>query len=390
MTRIVTETDGKLKNYVKKIAIRFASLFWGKKERPLPEKKVIRSVLLVKMWATGELLMATPAFGGLRAILPDARITLLTGRSASPIAIDSPYFDEVWVRPEDIFLGRKFFEMNKLRRRIKKRKFDLIISFHHSWEFSLFLATCGVRHRIGFARDDDGFAYTYKIPLKPGQHQVEEYFDLIRPFGVDTEPGPLSMFTSETSERKSTGIVRAIRPGPRGIAVVVPGGGVNPKTKMPQKRWPPDKYARIIEELNRDYAVVLGGGPGDRELNKYIMSLNDTPVINLADKPWNADIQTFYNVLENASLFVGNDSAPMHLAAAAGIPSVAIFGPTDPTFNGPWAIPNVIVKNDQPCSPCYKDGRFPECEHLQCLNDIGVEEVLAAIDTLKNRLTQPK
>ncbi len=372
-----------MKHYVKKAIIKTASLFWGNKDRSLPEKAQIRSILLVKTWATGELLMASPAFASLRTALPDAKITLLTGRSAAPVVIDSPHFDEVWVRPESIFLGGKLLEMNKLRRRIKKRKFNLIISFHHSWEFSLFLATCGVRHRVGFARDDEGFAYTYKIPLEPGLHQVEEYYELVRPLGVNDKPGRLAMFASEASERKTANIIRAIRPGPRGIAVVVPGGGVNPKTNMPRKRWPPDKYGRLIEELNRNYAVVLGGGPSDRELNRYVMSLNDTPMINLADRPWNADIQTFYCVLKNASLFVGNDSAPMHLAAAAGIPTAAIFGPTDPAFNGPWAVQSVIINNNKPCAPCYKDGYFPECEHISCLNDISVADVIDAIETLR-------
>lgn len=373
----------KMKSFIKTVAIKTASLFWGNKERSVPEKAQIRSILLVKMWATGELLMASPAFAALRAALPDAKITLLTGRSAAPVVIDSPHLDEVWVRPESVFLNRKPLEMNRLRRRIKKRKFDLIISFHHSWEFSLFLATCGVRHRIGFARNDDGFAYTHKVPLEPGLHQVEEYFELIRPIGIDNIPGRLAMFTSDAAERKTADIVRAIRPGPRGIAVVVPGGGVNPKTNMPQKRWPPEKFGRLIEELNRNYAVVLGGGPSDRELNRYVMSLNDTPIINLADKPWNADIQTFYCVLKNASLFVGNDSAPMHLAAAAGVPTAAIFGPTDPAFNGPWAVPNAIIINEIPCAPCYKDGYFPECEHLSCLNNIRVADVIDAIETLR-------
>jgi len=378
------EKSSKIKEYSKKAAIKTASLFWGNKDRTLSDNNEIRSILVVKMWATGELLMATPAFAALRTALPNAKITILTGRNSAPVVIDSPYFDEVWIRPESVFLNKQLSQMNKLRRRIKKRKFDLVLSFHHSWEFSLFLATSGIRHRIGFARDDDGFAYTYRVPLKPGLHQVEEYFELIRPFGVDGEPGRLKMFASEKAERKASEIIRAIRPGPRGIAVIVPGGGVNPKTKMPQKRWPADKYAGLIEILNRDYAIVLGGGPSDLELNRYIMSLNDTPVINLADKPWKTDIQTFYSILKQASLFVGNDSAPMHLAAAAGIPTAAIFGPTDPAFNGPWEVQHAVVNNGQPCSPCYKDGYFPNCEHLSCLNDISADDVIHAINTLRD------
>ncbi|MCP4231366.1 MAG: glycosyltransferase family 9 protein [bacterium] len=376
------EQSSKIKKYSKKAAIKTASLFWGNRERELLDNVDISSVLVVKMWAIGELVMATPAFAALREALPNAKITILTGRSAASIIKKSPCFDEVWIRPESVFLNKRITEMNRLRHRIKKRKFDVIISLHHSWEFSLFLATAGVKHRVGFARGDDGFAYTRKVPLVSGLHQVEEYFELIRPFGVDGEPGRLIMFASDRAEREAADIIRTIRPGPRGIAVVAPGGGVNPKTQMPQKRWPPEKYAELIERLNNDFAVILGGGPDDVELNGYIMSLNDTPVVNLANKPWEADIQTFYCVLKNASLFVGNDSAPMHLAAAANVPTVALFGPTDPAFNGPWRIPCTIVTQEMDCTPCYKDGYFPDCDHIRCLADITVEKVVEAVNAL--------
>jgi len=131
---------------------------------PLPPRADVRRIVLVKLWAIGEYLMATPAFAALRELYPQAEITLLTGVAAAPLAAAAPTFDRVWTVPEELFVERRVRELRRLRERLAAENADLAVVFHLAWEFSAFAAWAGVPHRVGFDRDGDGFAHTVKVP----------------------------------------------------------------------------------------------------------------------------------------------------------------------------------------------------------------------------------
>ena len=360
-------------------------LYYGA-ERPLPPPGVIRRVLVVKVWAIGEVIMATPAFRALRELLPEARITMLTGRAAYPVVELSPRFDDVRTVDERTFLKPKAAELLSLVKELRRERYDLVVSVHHAWQFSVFAALTGARHRVGFDRAGEGFAYSTKVAPEPGRHQVEEYFDLAKALGAGGEPGPLEIHTDESDQRYADDTMERLKEAGKPVALVAPGGGVNPKTKMPEKRWPVERYAALIEMLAPDFAIALVGGPGDEETGTAVAGKLKAEVTNLIGR---TTLRELYALLTRADLFVGNDSAPMHLAAAAGAPTVAVFGPTDPTVNGPWSERAKVITRETDCAPCYRDGYFPECGDRRCLENVSAAKIYAGVteflDSLKDK-----
>jgi lipopolysaccharide heptosyltransferase II len=343
---------------------------------------MVRKVVIVKLWAIGEYVMATPAFAALRELFPESRLTLLTGVALSPLASSAPFFDDVLTVPEEIFVRPRLGKLRRLRRRLAEESFDLAVVFHHAWEFSAFVAWAKIPHRLGFDRDGDGFAHTVKIPLPAEAHQVEEYFELARACGAAGEPGPLLVTPGAEAQAEAAHFLAQPPFDGRPVVVVAPGGGINPKTRMETKRWPPEHYRELCTTLRADFDLLVVGGPSEAEANASLASA--TGAWDLTGK---TSLGALYLLLQRAAAFVGNDSAPMHLAAAAGIPTAAFFGPTDPKLNGPWKTPALVLTRETECAPCYKDGYFPRCDHRPCLAEITPEEAAARLYEFLDSLT---
>ena len=148
---------------------------------------------------------------------------------------------------------------------------------------------------------------------------------------------------------------------------------MNPVALWDTKMWEDDKFAqlcdRIVEELS--LKVVFTGGR-DRETVEHIRSLMHLPSVDLAGKTTLRDLAYLY---ELSSLVVTTDSGPMHVAAAVGTPTVALFGSTDPARTGPYGEGHTVIRKDLPCSPCF----LKRCETRRCMREISVEEVFRAI-----------
>ena len=367
------------KRHIFKRAARAATITAAKavlrpREAPLPPREEIRKVLVIKLWAIGEYLMATPAFAALRELYPQAEVTLLTGVAAAPLAAAAPTFDRVWTVPEELFVKRRVRELRRLRERLAAENADLAVGFHLAWEFSAFAAWAGVPNRVGFDRDGDGFAHTVKVPRLERRHQVEEYFDLARACGAAGEPGPLAVAPGDEAEAEAEHLLSEPPFAMSAPVLVAPGGGVNPKTRMEAKRWPAERYVELVNILKADYDVALVGGPSDAALNAGVAAA--TGAIDLTGK---TSLPALYLLFKKAKAFIGNDSAPMHLAAAAGTPTVAFFGPTDPKVNGPWRTPALILTHETDCLPCYEDGYFPDCDHRRCLTAITASDAASRV-----------
>ncbi|NIT35508.1 MAG: hypothetical protein GTN49_03240 [candidate division Zixibacteria bacterium] len=373
------------RNGLKK-ALRTAALAAGKtvlrpREAPLPPAGEVRKILIIKLWAIGEYLMATPAFVAIRNLFPAAHITLLTGVTAAPLTVAAPFFDRVWAVPERTFVKRRLGKMGRLRRHIAKEGFDVVATFHLAWEFTLFSALTGIPHRVGIDRDGDGFAHTVKVPRVPRRHQVEEYFDLARACGAPGKPGPMVIVPGEEAKREAAHLLAEPALRGRSLLVVAPGGGVNPKTRMEAKRWPAAYYVELINILKRSFDVALVGGPSDVELNAAVAAATGVP-----DVTGKTSLPALYLLLKRATAFVGNDSAPMHVAAAAGAPTITFFGPTDAKLNGPWRTPSLILSYETDCRPCYRDGYFPACDDRRCLASVTPDEAASRVNDFLDSL----
>jgi len=156
--------------------------------------------------------------------------------------------------------------------------------------------------------------------------------------------------------------------------------GINPgATYGSAKRWYPQEFAKVANAMASEYDVLIFGGPGEEEIAKDIeKNLSVSNYKNLCAK---LSIKELCEHIGGLSLFVTNDSGPMHIAAAYGVPVVAIFGPTDYKETSPWSKKSKIVTKNLECAPCMKR----ECPlgHHKCMKEIKAQDVIKAIKELK-------
>jgi heptosyltransferase-2 len=150
------------------------------------------------------------------------------------------------------------------------------------------------------------------------------------------------------------------------------------------KQWPLDNFIELGRWLQETYKVtiVIIGGPGERLLGQEIESGLDLPVINLVGR---TTLRQMGALFQHCHLFVGNDTGPTHIAAAVGVPVIALFGSSCPHRFGPWGDGHLVIWSRIPCSPCLQQGHPDRCgscsfEQPYCMMDITVEQVKKAVE----------
>jgi heptosyltransferase-2 len=244
--------------------------------------------------------------------------------------------------------------------------FDLAIAFPNSLSSRLLLYMTGARQRVGARRRWRNMWLTHAVRVSPSAHQAQVYNQIVnRHLGTDYETGPMALYVPQRHAYARRTI------------------GLNPGAAYGSaKRWEPAGFAQVAGELAAEYDIVLFGSPAEvamaSEIESHLRASGVTNVCNLAGR---TSIPQLLSMIAGLDLLVTNDSGPMHIAAAFQIPTVAIFGPTDPIATSPWRNErSVIVRRDLPCAPCMK--RTCPLGHHACMKEISAREVLAAARTL--------
>ena len=150
-------------------------------------------------------------------------------------------------------------------------------------------------------------------------------------------------------------------------AVIVPGA------RWQTKQWPAERFARLASMLGIRSVIV--GSAADYQTAKVIEAASGGKALSIAGE---TDIRELICIIKDARYMITNDSGPMHIAAACGVPVIAIFGPTSPVLTGPYGSNNIIVQASADCSPCRKR----KCDDMKCMKEITVEQVMEAVGRL--------
>jgi len=277
-----------------------------------------------------------------------------------------------------------FNDYMKLVRVLRTQRFDLAFVLDRSPMLTLLPWLAGVPRRVGPDSLGRGFSLTDRVVVSSSpahlQHQAEIYLDLARKLGLAVDH-PRMRFETTKEERQA-----ALPPSPMRVALF-PGGGSNPGMELTAKRWPLERYRelawRLVQELGAE--VILIGGPDDKALNERLLQDVDAPAGAIIDFAGKTSIGQLAAQLERCALFIGNDSSPMHLAAAVGTPVIAIFGPTSPEEYGPYPPddPRHVALWHHPTGrPCFFLGKMQTCAHCTCMQAVTIEEVWNAVLTL--------
>ena len=301
----------------------------------------------------GDAVMSLGALRNLRTRYPEARLTVL----ARPWVVDLYQGCEaVDDYLEYDYRGRHRgpFGFFRLSRELEKHGFDLALLFPNAFRAAAVVRAAGIRERWGYGTDGRGLLLTRSVPPAPrpfGRHQTFYYLDMMRELGFDMNPPDTTLRL--TSEMRHAGR-RLLEPSD--LQASEPLIGIHPgATGGAAKRWIPERYAEVGDRLASAHGgrVVLLGGPGELDLTREIRSRIQAPVIDLAAK---TSLVELMGVLDALSVLVTNDSGPMHLAAALGTPTVAIFGPTDERETGPMGQNSRVLRRHVQLQPLSAQG----------------------------------
>ncbi|MGD8719527.1 MAG: lipopolysaccharide heptosyltransferase II [Candidatus Zixiibacteriota bacterium] len=322
-------------------------------------------VLVIQTAFLGDVVLTTPLFRAIKRHWPDCYLAALVIPQTAPILTGLPELDAVLVHDKR---GGKTGEFLRALREVREENFDVVISPHRSTRSSLIARASGAKRRVGYRENAMPWVYSERITRPMERHEAERILALAEEMGMDAgDPRPHLFLTDE--ERAEA----------RALAGGKPYAVISPSSVWPTKRWLPEGFAAVADYLaGRGYGVVITGGPDERETVAAVIGAMEHGALNLAGK---TTIRELAAVIAEASLLVTNDSAPVHLAAATGTPTVAVFGATVPAQGfSPLAERAAVVEVEGLyCRPCGAHGgrRCPE-KHFRCMKEIRPEAVVEA------------
>ena len=270
--------------------------------------------------------------------------------------------------------------------RLRQKHFDLAFVLDRSPMLTILPWLAGVPRRVG-PNSLGRFSLTDRVTVSSSpkhlQHQADIYLDLARALKLVVNH-PYMRFVPTEAEQHYVSFTPDTSRLP--VAVFV-GGGSNPGMELTAKRWPIERYREIVYKLvhERNAQVLLIGGPDDVALNSSLLQDLDVPedsVFNLAGK---TNFGESAVLLQRCKLFIGNDSSPMHLAAAVHIPVIAIFGPTSPQEYGPYPLDDpqhISLWSNPKGRPCFFLGKMQPCVACTCMQSVTVTDVWGAVQRL--------
>lgn len=307
-------------------ALGLALALWS---RPRPLPPAVGRVLLIQPCCLGDVLLTTAALRSLAAALPGARLDYLTMRAAAPGLHNNPHLAGV-VRLDP---GPRGY-LAALRR-LRAARYDLALVFNRAPQWPLLALLAGIPLRAGLDSRSRGLGLTHRVRPDPDTHEGALAAAVVRALGLPTSDPREEYLPSAAGREQAAGLLAEHAPA-RPRVLLHPGGAVNPGMTLLAKRWPPERFATLIGRLIAAGATpILTGGPGDRAAVAAVLAALPPDTPPPPDLSGRLDLDGHAALAAACDLYIGHDSGPTHLAAAAGAPTVAIFGPTDPTVYAP-------------------------------------------------------
>ena len=325
----------------------------------------------------GDAIMALPALRAVRARFPEAQIAILARPYVADVYRGQGVCDELMAYdPQKAHAGLAGRET--LVRELRAKKFDVALLLQNAFDAAWIAWRAGIAERIGYARDGRSLLLTKAVPVpRAGDiptHEKYYYLELVRQAGwLDSLPDEtfIELAVSKESCARAENTLEEAGARAAGLRVAIAAGASYGSAKC----WPPERFAelatRLQAENNAD--VILFGAAGEAAVSRAIAARMKNAPIDLTGKTSIAELPA---LLSRCQLFIGNDSGAMHVAAAVGLPVVAVFGPTDPLGTAPVTPRSTIVQQKPYCSPCFL--RRCPTDH-RCMKSITPEMVGAAV-----------
>lgn len=325
----------------------------------------MKKILLIQTAFTGDVVLATPVLEKLHRFYPEAAIDFLVRKGNESLLKGHPFVKEVLVFDKK---NNKLQNLFGLLRRIRKKKYDLVVNMHRFASSGMLTGLSGAKERIGFDKNPMSFLFTRKITheIGTGKHEVRRNLELIEHL-TDTLTEKPKLYPSD-ADRKHVSYYKNLGPY---VCMA-------PTSVWFTKQWPAEKWVELIRLVPPSYHIYLLGGPGDAKVCEDIRKRAARE--NVGNLAGQLSFLQSAALMENAKMNYVNDSAPMHFASAMNAPVTAIYCSTVPDFGfGPLSDESRVVETDVPlsCRPCGLHG-YQSCPevHFKCALTIDAKKVM--------------
>lgn len=335
----------------------------------------------------GDVVFTTPTFAALRDHFPAVHLTYLVEPAAASVVAGNPDLSEVIVAPRRPGV-RGFAADLALGRRLARERFDIVLDFHGGPRASLLTWLSRAPRRVGYEVSGRAWMYTERVArpreLRP-RHSVDNQWDLLTAIGVpppDRTRYPVVMpsHTDIAAQVRARLASHGVTPDARVVVMHVSAGN-------PFRRWPLESFAAVAAALpavDPHVRVIVTSGPSEADAAAQVIRQARERLDPSRREQLLAcgefSLAELRALVEDAALYIGGDSGPMHVAATSRVPMVSLYGPTLPVRSEPWrasSVPAIAVEvHGLACRPC--DQRVCEPGDFRCLGRIAPEQVIEA------------
>jgi len=314
---------------------------------PIPSTFTPRNILLIKLRHHGDMLLTTPVINALHQRYPDARIDVLLYAETRPMLQAHPAISDIHVIDRNWKKEggwQRFKHESALKATIRSRHYDVVINLADQWQSAMITRFSGAPVRIGFAFKKRRnrlwqFCHNYLVSTDNHHllHTVEQNLSALQPLDVPIEGISASMHYSDSDLQQTRQVLQQQHINGRYLVI-------QPTSRWIFKCWEDEKVAAVIDQLaHPNLKVVLTAAPDAREqamIDNILSLCKNADVVSVAGK---LTLPQLAALIDDAELFIGVDSAPMHMAAALSTPCIALFGPTKLQHWRPWGERNRVI-----------------------------------------------
>jgi len=331
----------------------------------------IKKILCIKPRGIGDIVLSTIILDNLVAHYPNAKIDYLTEHFAKYSLKNNPLVHKVLTMHKTEFVL-------KVALRIRREKYDMVIDLWSNPRSAQITFFSGVKYRVGYAYRGRKYAYNILGTESKGDHHSAEHnLELLKPLGVNIISKKIHYFIGQLEKFFADYFFAENKLDDEKVFGIIPSGGWD------SKRCDKEKWVEICVEAVKKFncKILVLWGPGDESDAQFIKSKLRENCL-LAPK---STLPQMAAMISKCNLVIANDSGPMHIAAAIGVPTLGIFGPTNPKAHGPYSLnSDYIIKEDLDCIVCNK--LICPLQH-ECMRELPVELVLEKVESITQKIS---
>lgn len=349
------------------------------RQAPRVDMQRIERVAIVKLSSIGDVVHALPVSVALKRSFPHLQITWITEERCAEMVTGNPYLHEVITIPgkawrHGAWHPRTWQEVRRVAGVLRSRRFQLTIDLQGLLKSAVVAWLTGAPIRIGYHWQREGaWLFNQVVPKEPTSvHVVQEYLDVARYLGAETEPVEFPLYIPPEAEASACHLLEegGIRPPDSFISI-------NPSAGQPFKRWRTERWAEVITQIDRRYQmpVVLVGGKADRSLADDIRSQTSAPFVDTVGR---TNLKELAAILRRSVVHLCGDTGSAHISVALGRPVIGLYGPTNHLRTAPYGQEHRMITHKLECPVC--NSHKPRREHSDCMDMITVSEVMRMLE----------